>query len=134
MYFVTLTSSQIYLSTFNASTEEGVAEGPHLQEEKYATGLTVLLTLLCLGVAASLLVCVAARRDTTLLEGLRFYSRSSHGDIVKLPRRVRFQLPESHVNLGFSKTLLLSPTTDKENENESENENQDQEEGTITIC
>lgn len=132
MYFVT-PASLVYPSAFNESDEEA-ALGPHLQEEKYAAGLTVLLTLIFLGMAVSVLMCIATRREPslwmTVFEGIMSKNRSSRGQVVKLPQRVRFQLPDNHINIGFSKTLLLSPTKD----NENEDEDQAQEEGTVTIC
>lgn len=133
MYLVT-PASLIYPSAFNESADEPT-EPPHQQEENYAAGLIVLLTLIFLGVAISVLMCITNRREPSLwmmvFEGIMFRSASSHGQVVKLPQRVRFQVPDSHINIGgFSKSLLLSPTRDNENEDEDPG----QEEGTITIC
>ncbi|MPC18160.1 hypothetical protein E2C01_011036 [Portunus trituberculatus] len=126
MYSVT-PPSLIYPTVFNESGE-GAAGGPRLQEEKYAVGLTVLIILVLLGVMASVLMCIASRREPGIFEGITFKNRLSNTEVVKLPRRVRFQLPESHINLGFSKALLLSPSKD------NEDEEHEAEEGTITIC
>lgn len=115
-------------------SSEAAATGPKMQDEKFAVGLVLLLTLILLGVAVSILLCVANHREPTLwtavFGGLIVKNSSTPRQFVKFPRRVRFQLPDSHSNRGSSNLshTLLSPKT-----NDEGNQRQDDEEGTITI-
>lgn len=143
MYYVTSMSSVAILeklsdndvnATISRSSES--AGGPKIEDEKFVVGLTLLLALIFLGVAVSVLLCIATQREPTLwmtvFEGLMPKNSATSRQFAKFPRRVRFQLPENHSNRGSSKTMthtLLSLQNYDE-----ERQEPDYEEGMITLC
>lgn len=118
------------------SSSREAAAGPQMQEENYAVGLTVLLTLIILGVVVSVLLCMSIRREPglwmTVFEGFTLKKASDPRQLVKFPRRVRFQVPDGHKNRSSSKTTTNTLLSSQNNDVESQE--YECEDGTLTIC